>query len=78
MSMNEKSRHDKLQAKKARRIKRLNKIALKKKFMVEKPSRRVDFNRGAWNNTMPAKVSYKVLNRKKIGFDKQAWQDGGT
>lgn len=78
MPINDKIRHDRREAKKARRIRRQNKIASKKKSYINKPTMSTEFNRCAWNNSNIRKSHGEVLNKKKIGFDKQAWTNGGT
>lgn len=79
MSLNDKEKHKKKQQKAARRKIRLEKISSKRKAMVavKQNTRRMahtGFSRHAWNNTGNASSTKPVLT-KKVGFDKQAWND---
>lgn len=82
MSLSDKDKHKKKQQKAARRKARLEKLSSKRKAfnsIVQKVNKigYTGFSRHAWNNTSSLSRPKPVLN-KKVGFDKQAWDDERT
>lgn len=78
MSLNERQLQAKKLAKKKRREARKLKLSQKKKEIIYKPAKasniKSSFIKSAWNNTVSKSSDKKVLE-KKMGFDKQAWNN---
>ena len=79
MTLSKRQFHNKKRAKLERRSKRKEKIAAKKAAYIttyEPAVSKGSFNKSAWNNTITKKRENEVLEKRKIGFDKQAWLNG--